>query len=241
MAKTLPAFASLALVSALVGPRLPAQPVGFEFHVNTYTTSDQLNPDVACLPTGTCLVVYPSFDGTGGIYAQRFAATGAPLGSELRVSTGAAGTTWPRVAASTSGFTVVWQASVPGRLASFGRRYDGAGNGIGGEFSVSANTSADSVVPDVSHGPGGGFVAVWESGSATDRDVFARRFSDQGAPYGSEIRVNTYTTGRQKLPNVAVDAAGNFLVCWIRQDGSGHGLVPPVFDASGNPLSGGIP
>src|SRR5258706_15407133 len=124
MAKTLPAFASLVLASALVGPRLPAQPVGLEFHVNTYTTSDQLNPDVTCLPTGTCLVVYTSFDGTGGIYAKRFAATGAPLGSELRVSTGAAGTTWPRVSASTPCSTLVWQVSVPSRLGSFGRRFD---------------------------------------------------------------------------------------------------------------------
>ncbi len=40
---------------------------------------------------------------------------------------------------------------------------------------------------------------------------------------------------------MAVDAAGNFLVCWIGQDGSGYGIVARVFDASGNPLSGEIP
>jgi hypothetical protein len=33
-------------------------------------------------------------------------------------------------------------------------------------------------------------------------------------PLGSEFRVNTYTTNSQRLPSVASDSTGNFVVAW---------------------------
>ena len=35
------------------------------------------------------------------------------------------------------------------------------------------------------------------------------------APVGPEFRVNTYTTGNQENPSIAVDPAGNFVVVWL--------------------------
>jgi len=42
---------------------------------------------------------------------------------------------------------------------------------------------------------------------------------------GSEFQVNTYTTGAQYFPSVAMDATGNFVVVWTSsgQDGDGPG------------------
>jgi hypothetical protein len=57
---------------------------------------------------------------------------------------------------------------------------------------------------------------------------------------GSEFRVNAYTTGNQRLPAVASDAAGNFIVVWesVGQDGDNHGVFGQRYAASGVPRGG---
>jgi hypothetical protein len=57
-------------------------------------------------------------------------------------------------------------------------------------------------------------------------------------PAGGEIAVNTYTTNAQSLPDVAVDAAGRFVVVWrsVGQDGDGYGVFGQRFSASGSRL-----
>jgi hypothetical protein len=37
----------------------------------------------------------------------------------------------------------------------------------------------------------------------------------QGNPVGPEFRVNAFTTGHQRWPSLAADAAGNFVVVWV--------------------------
>jgi Ca2+-binding RTX toxin-like protein len=54
-------------------------------------------------------------------------------------------------------------------------------------------------------------------------------------PIGLEFKVNSYTTSYQDTSNVAMDAAGNFIVTWTSdgQDGSGYGVYAQRYDASG--------
>ena len=64
-------------------------PVGDEFHANTYTTNDQVFSSVTALNDGGFVVTWSSDgqDGSGyGIYGQRYAADGTPVGSEFRVN-----------------------------------------------------------------------------------------------------------------------------------------------------------
>src|SRR6185436_5784427 len=55
-----------------------------------------------------------------------------------------------------------------------------------------------------------------------------------------EFQVNTYTTGDQSRPSVAIDEAGNFVVVWLSlgEDGSGFGVFGQQFDATGNKVGG---
>lgn len=56
-------------------------------------------------------------------------------------------------------------------------------------------------------------------------------------PVGSEFQVNTYTTGYQSDPSVAIDAAGNFVVVWIGAGpGNPRGVFTRRFTAAGVPL-----
>ncbi len=54
----------------------------------------------------------------------------------------------------------------------------------------------------------------------------------------SEFQVNTYTTGNQYYPRVAMDSTGRFVVVWqsYDQDGSEWGIYGQRYDADGNPV-----
>ena len=61
----------------------------------------------------------------------------------------------------------------------------------------------------------GRFVVVWQGITdlaSGNTEVFAQRYAADGTPLGGEFRVNTYTTGRQRIPRVAADLLGDFVV-----------------------------
>src|SRR5687767_635397 len=52
-----------------------------------------------------------------------------------------------------------------------------------------------------------------------------------------EFQVNTYTSGPQRYPAVAMDADGDFVVVWQsnQQDGNSDGIFAQRFNAAGLP------
>ena len=65
-------------------------PTGTDTQVNTYTSGDQIYSSVTALNDGGFVVTWSSDgqDGSGyGIYGQRYAADGTPVGSEFRANT----------------------------------------------------------------------------------------------------------------------------------------------------------
>src|SRR4030095_1264546 len=145
---------------------------------------------------------------------------------------------------------VVW-GSFPGDgdgAGVFAQRYDPAGTPVGSELQVYTYTTAQQRAPAVAVDSAGAFVVVWQSGSnydyPTDQDgsgrgVFGQRFHPVGARVGSEFQVNTYTTGPQVSPAVAVGPGGGFVVVWQSgnysggQDGDRAGVFAQRFEASG--------
>ena len=91
-------------------------PVGAQFLINTHTTSFQYNASVSAGADGDFVVVWQSSgqDGAGsGIFGQRLASSGTPLGGEFQVNTyTSGGQSAPTVAAGESGsFVVLWQSA----------------------------------------------------------------------------------------------------------------------------------
>jgi hypothetical protein len=221
-------------------------PVGGEFRVNTYTTSDQRSPAVAMDAAGRFVVVWESLgqDGSsGGIFGQRYDVTGTPHGSEFRVNTYTTGEQLlPAIVMHPQGdVAVVWTSSTQdgSGYGIFGRRYDAAGGPLGGEFQVNTHTTNTQYRPTIATDPAGNLVVVWESvGQDGDTEgIVGRRFDAAGAPLGGEFRVNTYTTSSQTYPAVATDPAGNFVVVWqsYDQDGDVTGIFGQRYDAAGSP------
>ncbi|MFN8710512.1 MAG: hypothetical protein ACK50J_27885, partial [Planctomyces sp.] len=221
-------------------------PQGIEFRVNATTLNDQKAPAVAMDSDGDFIVTWQSYgqDTSGlGIYAQRYSAVGVPRGGEFLVNTTIVGNQeMPSVSLDSDGdFVVTWRNSITVITA---QRYNAAGEAQGGEFRVNATTANLKGNPAVSMDSDGDFVVTWES---RDQDgssdgVYAQRFNAAGVAQGNEFRVNTFTTGSQSFPSVAMDADGDLVVAWesSSQDGSFSGvyaqqyqLIAPVQVTSG--------
>jgi hypothetical protein len=94
----------------------------------------------------------------------------------------------------------------------------------GPEFQVNGFTTGNQQLPRVATNPEGAFVVVWQSGASSGSDgdswsIQAQRYSADGQPASGQFQVNTYTTGMQTSPDVALAAAGGFVVVW-RSEGS---------------------
>ena len=197
-------------------------------------------------------------------FGRRFDATGAPAGSEFLVS----GFTdqsdsenyivdYPADRAvgmaPRGSFTVVWalaemsvlQGAGPFRTADlgvFGRRFATTGETLGPIFPVTTSSATHPRQPAIAVDPLGNFLVVWSSVGQNDagRGIRGQRFDASGEKVGPEFQVNTYTTGDQTSPSVAVDEAGDFVVVWSSagQDGSSDGVFGARFDRHGTRLGG---
>jgi hypothetical protein len=228
---------SLAVVVATLPLALPhplqAQPVGPDFRVNTYTTSDQYSPAVATDGTGNFVVVWTSRGQVGTpsyqIFGQRYGSNGSRLGGEFRVSASTAYQKYPRVAASSTGdFTVVWQTG--GYPAAFARRFSSSGAPLDVEHMV--NPSGRGTEPVIASDAAGNYVVLWYGFSEID----GQRFSSSGAPIGSTFRVDTGSNSLSQL-EVAGDASGDFIAVWADNgpDGYANGVFGRRFGSDGAP------
>ncbi len=222
-------------------------PIGSEFRVNTYTTSEQRSPAIAFSPSGEFVVTWMSNgqDGSNfGIYAQRYNSAGSALGSEFRVNTYTISLQIdPAIAFSPSGeFVVTWQSyGQDGSISGiYAQRYNSAGSALGSEFRVNTYTTNMQRSPAIAFSSSGEFVVTWESNGqdGSGNGIYAQRYNSAGSALGSEFRVNTYTTSDQVLPAVAFSPSGEFVVTWVSngQDGGGLGIYAQRYNSAGSAL-----
>jgi hypothetical protein len=227
-------------------------PLGTQFQVNTYTTNSQGLPSVAIDDAGNFVVAWASRGSAGSdssgdsVQAQRYDTAGNGVGGEFQVNTYTSFLQKnPKVAADNAGnFVVVWESygSAGSDVSDFsiqGRRYDAAGNPLGGEFQVNTYTTSNQYAPAVDIDAAGRFVVVWhswqDSEDTSSLSVQGQRYDAAGAPLGAQFLVNTYTTYGQLNPDVAVDDAGTFVVVWTAAEEDGT-IQGQRFDSAGSPV-----
>jgi len=209
--------------------------------------------------------------GPGTIYGQRFDTVGAKSGTVFVVNSYTSGShVEPMVDSAGDGtFVVAWTSrgydySYSGRDGAYagvlGQRFLSNGAKNGTEFVVNTFTTYSEDSPSIAVGNDGSFVVAWrtqwgDEGYIPDGQggvefivsdsVTIQRFDSSGQRVGVEEHVNTYTSGHQLDPSVAVDDDGSFVVAWHSAsaykspdtrddpDGSG-GLFMRCFDSAGN-------
>lgn len=225
---------------------------GGQFQVNTFTTDEQTEPDVAAAATdGRFVVVWTSEGSVGNdtegtsIQGRLFNAAGTPLATFQVNNVTTNDQTQPAVAMAPGGsFVVAWKSYTDGDQAGIqARRFSSGGAPVGSQFLVNSYTTGVQGDPDVAIDPQGRFVIVWTSNEATgDADlesIQARRFAADGSPAGAQFQVNQTTTGAQRRPSVATDARGNFVVAWESETGDGDATATRArrYLANGTALS----
>src|SRR5258705_5329431 len=158
---------ALAIVPAF---RLVSQPPGPEFRVNSYTTNAQSTPAVSTAGDGSFVAAWSDAiqDGSGyGVFAQRYASDGSPLGAEFRVNAQVANDQkLPSIAVSSGGnFMVAWYSDLQdGDSAGvFARLFASDGSPQSGEFRVNTFTTSTQLYPSVAVDAVGDFVVAWQS------------------------------------------------------------------------------
>ncbi len=182
-----------------------------------------------------------------GFSSLTWGQTPMPKGNEFQVNSYTTGNQrTPSVAMGSDGsFVVVWESSGQDYFFGgvFGQRYAAEGTTLGGEFQINTFTTGNQLWPSAAADTNGNFIVVWESHGqgGGNVNVYGRRFTSDGTPVGSEFWVNSYTTGSQSRPAVAMDSTGDFIVVWetFGQDGSFEGGVSGrLFANDGTPVGG---
>jgi hypothetical protein len=214
-------------------------PIGSEFRVESNTAdASYFFPAVAMDDAGKFTVVWAGHSTEGAhreVRLRRFDASGAPLSAHTLI--GSNTLAWkdvPAVAARPDGsFVMAWQSlSQDGsEEGAFTRRIDAGGTFAGPDQQVNEHTTHNQTGPSVASVGEGNFVVTWSSAGTVPQDgdgsgVFVRHFDSTGFTRGSDLQVNTYTTGGQAGPAVAGDVDGGFVVVWASdgQDGGGSGI-----------------
>jgi hypothetical protein len=148
----------------------PSQAPGDVFLVNTRVAGAQTAPALTGLSDGGFVVTWQSMnqDHSGlGVYGQRYAADGDPVGTEFRVNKTTAGDQWqPSVAASANGgFVVVWTSDDGDTSGQnvYVQAYDATGAITTSEFQVNTTKPDDQSQPSVATLADESMVVVWTS------------------------------------------------------------------------------
>lgn len=203
-----------------------------EFPINTYAGQWQQHPDVTRLTDGSLVVVWDSLysERNGQFYyiaAQRFSATGEPIGGELVLDADLAGqSTNPSIVAlADGGFAVAWESAkgdfVSGQTDVWTRAFDADGTPRGAsvvvhppskqeQYAASVTATADGyAVSWTSYG--GGKIARWD-------DVYLRPYDSDGQPLGDGVKVDQVTRFDQNNSKTITLADGRILVAWQSAD-----------------------
>lgn len=228
-------------------------PRGGEGQVNTYVASSQNLAAVGADAQGRFVVVWTS-DGSDGsdssntsIQAQRFAADGTPISTQFQVNSYTTGFQANAAVAvgPTGAFVVVWEKDSLGSAVR-GQLFAADGSMVGSEFQVSTLTRRQQY-PSVAMSAAGRFVVVWASDHSIGSDhdyssIQGRLYDASGLPEDLPAQVNSYVTGIQWSPAVAMNAEGAFVVVWESgespdNDHDGWSIQGRLFASNGAPLA----
>ncbi|SEP62786.1 hypothetical protein SAMN04488038_10117 [Solimonas aquatica] len=215
----------LCTLSATAAPLAQGQ----AFQVNQYSSGDQQRPALARSPGGGFVLAWDSDGQDGsqnGVYARRYSAQGLPLGNEFQVNEHRDNRQFaPRIAADAVGaFVVVWLSNSQDKIGIqlYARLFDAAGNPRGGEFRVDTDQHPVYTQFDVAMAADGRVVITWIErdnllGSATvqNKTLYARRYGASGAAQGELITVYQTPLYLLRVPTVAMDGSGNFVLAWF--------------------------
>ena len=184
-------------------------------------------------------------DGRGGydIYGQFMDASGTPLGANFRVNIDSGAFQWyPYVAMDSSNrAVVVWMDTRDSRFSLYCRRYRADGLPDGPDFRV-GDAGSEQAYASVAMNSQGYAIAAWMDNREGGRhQIYCQRFGSDGAPVGSNFRVNADSgDAYHGYPACAIADNGQFVVAWEDTRNGSYDVYMQWFDSTGTPLDGNL-
>mmetsp|Transcript_61317 Transcript_61317/g.70277 ORF Transcript_61317/g.70277 Transcript_61317/m.70277 type:complete len:843 (+) Transcript_61317:32-2560(+) len=215
-----------------------------EFLINTYTSRAQYVPDVTVLNNGNIFLVWVSWN-QGGIFATILSPEREIVVPEFHVNTTSSYDQWfPRALSLSDGrILVMWHswAQDGGDIDGvFARLLNPDGSESLAEFQVNNYAYLAQRYGCATELAGNKIFFVWESsGQVTSSyGIYGRVFDSlTGEELVPEFRLNDYTKGGQRFPDVASLQDGNVLVSWASHD-SASGSIGLIYGKVVNPNDG---
>ncbi len=222
-----------------------------EFAVNTFTDSSQRAPIIATDQNGNFVVVWQSLNQVSAnsgydIYMQKFNANDQKISGEVLVNNLITSGEQERaaIALSPQGKGIIVWASFIDNTNLYdikGRMFDFNSSTMADEFLINTTRANSQSNPDVAVNDNGEFVVVWDSWNqdASDRGVFAQKYSSTGSTIGSEFLVNQFQNYSQAKPKTEFITNNKYAVVWEsfnQETGSnvGYGMFGRIFEFTGN-------
>ena len=203
--------------------------------VNSQISFDQYDSSVDMSDAGQFVVSWTANgnqDGDGlGVYAQKFAADGTSIGSEILVNSETSDDQYDASVAidGSGGFVVVFTAKNhplgTGNEVIIAQLFNTGNTKIGDEILVSAGLeSFVNLAPSVDMTDNGQFVVTWTNDNTNQ--IFYQEFSAAGTAQDQLLLVDTSDTVDQFDSSVALRNNGDFIVAW-------KGAGDPAYDDAG--------
>ena len=209
----------------------------FDFNANEIDPTQTVNgvaltapntpPDVAMNMSGQIVVVWEGRDGLNrdadGVYLRRFDASGSPINvTDALVNVEITGIqSEPKVAIDNfDRLAVVWSGPTAADNTSIlMRRFSFSAGALDGA-DIQVNDPAPGFQqnsPAIATDDNGDLILVWrhEVGDTVNR-IFARGYNDDFSDQGTQFQVSQNLQNDYDVPDVAVDAFGNYIVVWQR-------------------------
>lgn len=219
--------------------------VGPNFRVNDTTSQSQDNPVIAMDTAGNFVIAWSDYrNGDKDIYAQRYNASGSPIGSNFMVNDDGTNVyqDYPAISMDEAGnFIVTWYDNRDGTYYIYGQMYDNAGNPSGTNFKISDNTGSQNQYDPSVYTNGSRFIVAWDDGR-DDRSIYYRVFNTDGTPATADKKVNDISGIRnQDYPSIDVNSSGYGVITWYdtRYNSTGS-ILYSTFDTEGNIIDDNI-
>jgi hypothetical protein len=217
-------------------------PAGSNFKVNDDAgSSAQYYPAVIKDNSNNFVITWMDYRGGNcDIYAQRYNASGNPLGANFKVNddAGTLDQRYPAIGVDGTGnFVIAWQDFRDVISDIYAQRYQSTGVPLGLNFEVNDDDqTANQVTPAIAIDSSGKFVIIWEDHRYDLGDIYLQRYSASGTPLGSNLMVNDDGgTITQMQPTVAMNGSGNSVITWQDLRNNNYDIYAQRYDHLGNP------
>ena len=163
----------------------------------------------------------------GDVFAQRYSSEGLALGDNFRVNDDNSDKRQydPEIATDYNGnFVITWYDTRNGGYDVYAQRYLSNGTALGDNFKVNdGDPRGFHDGPSISTDGTGNFVITWTESRKYDFDIYAQRYSSDGAALSGNFKVNSLEFGDQDNPSISSDSNGNFIITWLTPAGANDG------------------